>query len=138
MFVIIKKIHPSITIEDIEGYVTPVIKAEAELLKKHGVVKAIQIVEIVDKHGKPIERHGLVRVGPDNIIKQLVKALNRCTLNNSRYVVDEYFIRHWRNERRSTKSVQHSFPNNKRKIDRRRRGVKKITLFEKIHIEHHE
>ena len=133
MFVIIKKIPTSITLEHIENFVSPVIKEE--FLTKHGAIKAIQIIELLDRRGNAIERHGLVRVGPDSIVKQLIKSLNRCTMNNSRFIVDEYFNRHWRNERRATKSAQPMLANNKRKLDRRRLGLKKITVAEKLDFE---
>jgi len=135
VFVIIKKIPISITIEHIENFVSPIIKEE--FLTKHGAVKAIQIIELIDKRGNSIERHGLVRVGPDSIVKQLIKSLNRCTMNNSRFIVDEYFNRHWRNERRATKSAQPTLINNKRKLDRRRLGLKKITIAEKLDFDTH-
>jgi hypothetical protein len=58
-------------------------------------------------------------------------------MQNSRFIVDEYFNRHWRNERRAIKSAQPMLANNKRKLDRRRLDLKKITIAEKLDFDAH-
>jgi hypothetical protein len=136
VFIIIKNIAGHIEVSDIEEYVSAVIKAE--FAGKHGAIKTIQIFELIDKRGITIERHGLVRIGPDSIIKPLIKTLRHTPLHNSRYTVDEYFIRHWRNERRISKSLKPPFIQNKRSVERRRRGLDKVTISEKLYFDHSE
>ncbi|MGD0958797.1 MAG: hypothetical protein ABSB19_03225 [Methylomonas sp.] len=131
MFLIIKKIHPHIGIEDIENFVSAAIKAEFP--NKHGAIKSIQIFELVDKKGHIYERHGLVRVGPDSIVTPLIKLLNHGAIHNLRFAVDPYFTRHWHNDRRANKS--HNFnPSNKRKEERRRRDLERVVVLEKLFV----
>jgi len=58
-------------------------------------------------------------------------------MNNSRFIVDEYFNRHWRNERRANKAAQPLLTNNKRQVERRRLGLKKLLIAEKLEFDVH-
>jgi hypothetical protein len=136
VFIIIKKIDPTITIEDLENFVSPVIKAEFST--KHGALKSIQIFELVDKKGVSTEQHALFRVGPDSIVTPLIKCLTHLALHNIHYPIDQYFVRHWHNDRRSNKIHRQTHIHNKRKDERRRLGLKKEVVAEKVLVAHHE
>ncbi|NOT13081.1 MAG: hypothetical protein HOP23_14800 [Methylococcaceae bacterium] len=131
----------NITIEDLELYILPAVNGG--LFQKKGQIKALKIIQLVDKSGKPIERHCLVIVDSENVKKRLIQSLNPKHIVNTGFIgassdvkdcsVDEYFIRHWSNDRRSTRFNPSQLPDNKRIADRRRRGLSTVAQSEIKH-----
>ncbi len=139
MYVIIKNIPSNITIDELESYVFPCVKGG--VFQKRGQIKALKIIQLVDKKGQAIERHGLVIVDSDTVKKRLIKSLKPKTHMNTVFFggaedvkycsVDEYYIRHWSNDRRAAKVIPPVLPENMRIADRRRRGLSLVAQYEK-------
>lgn len=125
MFVIIKSIEKQINANDLESFIEPAIKGR--FYQKKGNIKALKIIQLVDRNGNPVERHGLVIGCSDYIIKRMIKTLNGHILGYEQAKVAEYMIRYWRNDRRSDLLTPSSFPNDKRLADRRRLGLRIVT-----------
>jgi hypothetical protein len=101
-------------------------------------LKSLQIIGLQDKKAHPVERYALIRIGPDSIVTPLIKSLTHGTLHNSRYVIDQYYVRHWHNDRRANKTQHLSYTHNKRKEERRRLDLKRTALHEKLFVTHPE
>jgi hypothetical protein len=139
MYVIIKNIPSTITIDELEGYIFPCVKGS--FYQKKGQIKALKIIQLVDKSGKTVERHGLVIVDSDSVKKRLIKSLKPKTHVNTVFFkdaddvkqcsVDEYYIRHWSNDRRAGQGDPSALPENMRIADRRRRGLSMVAQYEK-------
>jgi hypothetical protein len=138
MYVIIKNIPSTITIDELESYVSPTVKGG--LFQKKGHIKALKIIQLIDKNEKPVERHGLVIVDSDSVKKRLINSLKPKSQMNTVFLegtedvtqctVDEFFIRHWSNDRRAERSPSVS-SGNMRIADRRRRGLNMVAQYEK-------
>jgi hypothetical protein len=139
MYVIIKNIPTHISLEDLEHHILPAIKGG--LFQKNGHIIGMKIIQLVDKNEKPVERHCLVIVDSENVKKRLIKSLSPRHIVNTGFLgemsdvkdcsVDEYFIRHWSNDRRSTNFNSSKLSDNKRIADRRRRGLNTVAQFER-------
>jgi hypothetical protein len=133
VFIIVKNLPTTIDIDQLEDYVAPSLKGR--FLQKKGHLRAIKIIELLDRKRKPVERHGLLRVYPDNIKKRVIRSLKHRLILGLRYAVDEYVIRHWSNDRRlNTFFTPAMSPTkeNRRNADRRRRGLRMVTVAEKV------
>jgi len=133
MYIIIKDIPTSLTIQALEKEVLYAIKWMLFKSSKDRI-NALKIIQLVDVKGIAVERFALVRVSSDNMKKRLIKSLNgRPMLNNRPYIVDAFTLRHWGNDRR-TGNIGSAFNpvNNMRQYDRRRRGLNLVTYVEKV------
>ena len=92
------------------------------LFSKTGSIESIKIIRLVDGHGRIIERHGILRVS-QGYKKQAIKAI-RGLLPYREHLVHEYIIRHWSNDRRTNHQASKAYPNDRRKGDRRRSGLR--------------
>jgi len=138
MYVIIKNIPSTVTLDELENYVSPTVKGR--LFQKKGHIKALKIIQLVDKNEKPVERHGLVIVDSDIVKKRLINSLKPKYQMNTVFLegpddvrqcnVEEFFIRHWSNDRRG-RVLSAASSNNKRIADRRRRGLNMVAQYEK-------
>jgi hypothetical protein len=139
MYVIIKYIPAGTTLDELENYVFPPVKGS--FFQKKGQIKALKIIQLVDKTGKSIERHGLVIVNSEDIKKRVIKSLSPKSHAHKVFFdenfdvkfcsVEEYFIRHWSNDRRAGSVPQSSANDDMRIADRRRRGLHLVAQFEK-------
>ncbi len=134
MFLIIKHLDPSVTIDELEEFVVP--SVNGRFFQKKGTIKALKIIELVTKKGSSVERHGIVRVDSDSIKARLIKSLNGRSINNIKHFVDEYIFRQWSADRRSTdlpsSALMKNRTLNRRMSDRRRSGLKMIEVSQKL------
>lgn len=79
-----------------------------------------------------VERHGLVRIVPESENARVIKALNSSRKFLEKFAVAEFVVRHWNNDRRAANPSPDGHPNNRRANDRRRLGLRMITLSEKL------
>ncbi len=126
MFIVVKNLHTSVTVDDLEDFVKPVLKGR--LFQKAADIRSVKIVVLVDKHNNFVERHGLITISPDSEKARLIKALNSRYLGQQKYAVAEYVIRHWSNDRRTRGAVANAYPQNQRNNDRRRSGLRTLTM----------
>lgn len=130
MYVIIKNLLPSISIDDLEEFVIPA--AKGRFFQKKGTIKSLKIIELVcAKTGVSVERHGLVIVDSDSIKKRLIKSLNGQSIGNVKHSVGEYVIRHWSIDSRSGDLPFKRPTLDRRKSDRRRSGLNMIAVSQK-------
>ena len=120
VFVIIKNLKKSIKIEDLHRFVQPAMKRG--LFSKSGNIESIKIIRLVDGRGRIIERHGILRVS-QGYKKHAIKAI-KSLHPDKEHLIHEYVIRHWSNDRRTNHQVSLNYPNDRRKGDRRRSGLR--------------
>jgi len=130
MYVIIKNLLPSVSIDDLEEFVIPA--AKGRFFQRKGAIKSLKIIELVcAKSGVSVERHGLVIVDSDAIKKRLIKSLNGQSISNVKQSVGEYVIRHWSVDSRSSGLPFKRPTLDRRKSDRRRSGLNMIAVSQK-------
>ncbi len=138
MYVIIKHIPRAMIIDDLEALVLPVLKSG--FLRKQGHLKAIKLIQRVDKNNKPIESHALIRVCSTSVQKRLIKSINNSPFkqlmvhiddsdNGQNLSASEFFVRSYGNDRRSALCLA----TEKRKQDRRRLDLVMRPLSEKLY-----
>lgn len=132
MHIIIKDIPRSLTIQALEKEVLDSIKWRLFQTKK-SQINALKIIQLIDVKGIAVEHFALVRVSTDNMKIRLLKSLNGKPMVNGRpFILSEYIIRHWSNDRRTNNaSAVVNIENDKRQYDRRRRGLNLVTFSEK-------
>ncbi|QPK64688.1 hypothetical protein IVG45_06980 [Methylomonas sp. LL1] len=133
MLIIVKNISPTIAVDQLEQYVLSALKGR--FWQIDGQLKAVKIIEIINRKRKPVERYGLLRVDPDDIKERVIKALKKRSISGLHFSVDEYVIRLWSNDRRHNASNIPAMPttqSNRRIADRRRRGLSLVTVAEKV------
>lgn len=123
MFIIVKHIHASVAIDDLEQFVRPALKGG--WWQKPAELKSIRIIGLVDLSDLLVERHVLMRITPHSEKNRVIKVLNNREIALQNYQVAEYILRHWRNNNQ---------PNNARRAgnERRRLHLKLHNLHEKL------
>jgi len=132
MYITIKHLHNRITIDDLEAFVKP--KLKGHLFQKPANLQALKIIGLMNRKGKIVERHCLLRVTPESAKQRLIKKLSSHTMHSKRFVVSTYIIRHWNNDRRVNTDAQKPHPNDMRMNDRRRLGLKLTIMNEKSYL----
>lgn len=139
MYTIIKHIPNTMTIEQLEGLAANVLAGG--LFRRKGELKAIKILQLVDKNKKPIEYHALLRVSPEFARERLIKTINSDSGKSSLQRLDpsfdvsklsaaDYVVRYYGNDKRAadTTAVEQQRQNERRRIYLRIR-----TLSEKLY-----
>lgn len=132
MYITIKHLHNRITIDDLENFVKPRLKGH--FFQKPANLHALKIIGLMNKKGKVVERHGLLRITPESATPRVIKALSSNTIHSKKFVISTYTIRHWNNDRRINAEIAENHPNNLRNNDRRRRGLKLFIMNEKSYL----
>lgn len=135
MYVIVKNLLPSTTIDEFEQFVLPA--AKHRFYEKKGIIKALKIIDLVNRKGLTIERHGLIRVNSDALEKRLIKSLNGKPMGDAKVSVNNYTIRHWSIDRRQLGdlpllSARSNLAPDRRVADRRRKDLKMVPISERI------
>lgn len=132
MYITIKHLHNRITIDDLEAFVKPQLKGH--FFQKPANLQALKIIGLMNRKGKIVERHCLLRVTPESAKPRLIKKLSAHSMHSKRFVVSTYTIRHWNNDRRVNSGSQKPHPNDMRINDRRRMGLKLTIMNEKSYL----
>jgi hypothetical protein len=132
MYITIKHLHNRITIDDLEAFVKP--KLKGHLFQKPANLQALKIIGLMNRRGKVVERHCLLRITPESAKQRVIKKLSGQSIHSKRFVVCTYTIRHWNNDRRTNTDSREEHPNNMRTNDRRRRGLKLFIMNEKSYL----
>lgn len=122
MIIILKKIPANTSDYHIEIFMAPALKGG--LFKASGHIEGISFWRYEIVQTKAIEYYALVDVEPDSVGERVIKRLNKKQLNGKYIAIQEYYVRHWSNDKRVFKSVLNSGKNNKRLSDRRRKIIK--------------
>jgi hypothetical protein len=131
MFIMIKRLSPDVTIDDLDQYIRPVLKGK--LFQRSADLQSIRIVALIDKQGQIIERHGLFRITPDKLKPRVIKSLSDKFLALEMKTVNQFVARNWHNDRRMRAIEVELLPNERRIHDRRRAGLRTYTLVEKLY-----
>jgi hypothetical protein len=130
MIIIVKNIKPGIKIDNIESFIKPAMKNR--LFFKRAEIQSIKIIKLVDKAKRTEEHHGIIRIANDPAKNVLNQLKSRAQGNGNDQLIDEYVIRQWRNDRRLMIPELLTTPKDRRKVDRRRKGLKIVTVCEKL------
>lgn len=128
MYITIKHLHNRITINDLEDFVKPRLKGF--LFQPTANLHVLKIIGLMNRKGKIVERHGLLRISPESANKRLIKNLSKDSMQSKNFAVTPYMIRHWNNDRRNSGLGISSYPNDQRIGDRRRKGLKLLIMNE--------
>jgi hypothetical protein len=104
MIVLFKNIPDNSYHNDISNLVEPVIKGS--LLSKGGHINSIEIIALQEVNTQDLEFQALASIEPDVVAQRVIKKLHGLNLRGHRVVVREYFIRNWKNDKRSEGSLQ--------------------------------
>lgn len=127
MIVLIKNIPESSYHNNISDLLEPVVKGN--LLTKKGEVSNIEIIALQEINRPDLEFQALATIQPDDVGQRVIKKLHGLYLQGRRVVVRQYFIRSWRNDKRS-QETQPLPPHiaERRKISCRRRKLKMFKI----------
>ena len=128
MIIIVKNIKPGINIDNIVSFIKPALKNQ---FFKRAEIESIKIFKLIDKTSRTVEHYGIIKITKDPDKKVLNQLKKRAKHKSNDQQVDEYIIRLSSNDRRTYTAESLTYPKNKRKIDRRRRGLKIETVAEK-------
>ncbi|MGR8930042.1 MAG: hypothetical protein ACU836_05325 [Gammaproteobacteria bacterium] len=134
MYAILKNLRDSVSIDNLEEYVTPFLNGF--FFQKHGSLRVIKIIQLYDKSGSPVERHALIRVSSEKALIRLIKGLNKQTFTDDEGFIQrvraaEFVTRQIMNDRRSYPGKLADIKHELRKGERRRLGLNIITVSEK-------
>lgn len=131
MYITIKHLHNRITIEDLEALVKP--KLKGHLFQKPANLHALKIIGLMNRNGRIVERHCLLRITPEQVASRVIKSLSSDSIHSKKLLVSTYTIRHWNNDRRATSHAIDT-ANGNRVGDRRRKGLKMLIMNEKAYL----
>jgi hypothetical protein len=122
MIVLFKNIPENSYHNDISNFVEPVVKGG--LLSKRGHVNNIEIIALQEINTESLEFQALANIEPDAVAYRVIKKLHGVFIRGRRIVVREYFLRSWKNDKRSQEQPLGSTFNERRTIPSRRRKLK--------------
>jgi len=137
MYVILRNIHESVKIDNLERYLRPFL--EGGLFRRKGELRAIIIIGLFEKSGAYVERHALIRVCSDRIRRRLIKDLNKQLYvdedgQKQKVRAAEYVVRKIMNDKRDTGFKEIMNERERRKCERRRLGLKVVHIAEKDYL----
>lgn len=126
MIVLFKNIPENTYHNDISDFVCPVIKGG--LFSKQGHIRNIEIIALQEINTESLEFQALANIEPDVVANRAIKKLHGVFLRGRRIVVREYFLRSWKNDKRSEEKPLASTFNERRRIPCRRRKLKMFKI----------
>ncbi len=128
MIVLFKNIPENSYHNDISNFIQPVIKGG--LFRPQGYVNSIEIIALQEMNDTSLEFQALANIEPDAAANRVIKNLHGLYIRGRRIVVRQYFLRNWRNDKRSEGNNQSWQHKDRRSNQCRRRKLKtyKIAL----------
>jgi hypothetical protein len=126
MIVLFKNIPENSYHNDISNFVEPVIKGG--LLSKQGHINNIEIIALQEINTESLEFQALANIEPDVVAYRVIKKLHGVFIRGRRIVVREYFLRSWKNDKRSDEQPIASTFNERRTTPCRRRKLKMFKI----------
>lgn len=124
MIVILSKIPPETTYQDIIEFIEPALKTSC--FSKKGFIEEVKILMINDSDKEIVEYHGLIRINPDSSAKKVIKLLNRKPILGKRIAVREYHYRSWHNDTRENSNNRLGKILHRRSNSRRRPNLESV------------
>jgi RNA recognition motif-containing protein len=109
---------------EIKAFIQPVINGS--LLGVKGKVARIEVIALKDRISQLIEYHALVIIEPESAAIRIIKKLNGQHFKGRTISVRKYFLRNWRNDKRSDENESVRQHNEKRVNTQRRRNMEFI------------
>jgi hypothetical protein len=130
MIVLFRNIPNDSYHNDISTFVQPAIKGG--LFKAQGSINSIEIIALRENNTESLEFQALVHIEPEIVAMRVIKKLHGLYIRGCRIMVRQYFIRSWKNDKRSEEADAIWLLKEKRKNPSRRRNLKvyKIALPE--------
>ena len=97
MIIILVRIAANTTKQDVENYMSPVLKGS--VFQKPGYIKRIKILALKDSVNNRIDYHGIVTTDSDVAGERVVKKLNRKAFKGKHIAVRKYHVRSNNNDR---------------------------------------
>ncbi len=120
MIIILERIPEKTRESEVEDFFSTVVKGK--IYQKSGKIEQIKISILNDNKKHLLVFYALVIIDSDEAAARVIKRLNRKVFNGKRISVREYYLRSWRNDRRTQK--QDGQLVSKRKGDRRLLNLK--------------
>lgn len=124
MIVILSKIPPETTYQDIIEFIEPALKTS--WFSKEGFIEEVKILMIIDSDKEIVEYHGLIRINPDSSAKKVINLLNRKPILGKRIAVREYHYRSWHNDTRENSNNRLGKILHRRSNSRRRPNLESV------------
>jgi hypothetical protein len=122
MIVLLKNIPKNSYHNDIIDIIEPVIKGK--LFRANGEINNIDIIALRESDTEELEFQALAHIEPEAAANRVIKKLHGLFIQGNRITVREYFLRSWRNDKRS-EDVEARWPlQEKRTNGCRRRQLK--------------
>jgi hypothetical protein len=99
MIVLFKNIPNDSYHNDITAMIQPVINRG--LFKTQGHINNIDIIALREKDNEPLEFQALANIEPEAAANRVIKKLHGLFIRGNRITVRQYFLRSWRNDKRS-------------------------------------
>ncbi len=123
MIVLFKNIPKDSYHNDIVNIIQPVIKGG--LFRAQGHINNIDIIALRESETEDLEFQALAHIEPEAAAIRVIKKLHGFFIQGHRIIVREYFLRSWRNDKRSGEGVEVGLQfQEKRKTPCRRRQLK--------------
>jgi len=114
---------------DLEAYIESALhKGLLASIRRTGQIIELKIQYFKNPDLNSEEAHGLVRIEPDSAAKKLILQLNRKPFLGKRINVREYYSRAWKNDPRTANAHLQTGIKERRKGERRRKGLVAIRL----------
>jgi len=126
MIIILEKISPETTIQDVRDFITPALKGS--VFQKSGHIGYIRIETVSDSVGKKDEHYAIVLVNSDMAAQRIIKKNNMQVLAENRITVRQFFVRSWRNDPRHEGAQKSEEIACMREDDRRTAAVDNVKL----------
>lgn len=121
MIVFLRNIPGDTLRSEIVDFIQPALKGG--FFKASGEIKKIELLALRDKDINLVEYHALVHIEPDAAALRVIKKLHGQRFRDKRITVREYYVRSWKNDRRSAPHQGVSYLKEKRKNSDRRRNL---------------
>jgi hypothetical protein len=129
MIVLFRNIPADSYHNDIIAFTQPAIKGG--LFRVHGDISRVDIIALKEKGSEVLEFQALARIEPDAAADRVIKKLHGLSIRGHRIAIRQYYVRNWKNDKRSEVKVEDWQLQEKRANDRRRQlKVYKIALPE--------
>ncbi len=130
MIVLFRNIPDDSYHNDITAIVQPVIKGG--FFRKQGNINSIEILALKEINTGSLEFQALAHIEPEDAANRVIKKLHGHYIRGSRVTVRQYYLRNWKNDKRSEEKDVDWQLQEKRTNPSRRRNLKvyKIALPE--------
>jgi len=104
MIIFLRNIPAKTKHSDIISFIEPAMKKR--WFQKRGEIINVRVIKLNDPRVEALEFHGVATIEPDQVGKQVIRALNRKRFLDKHIAVHQYHCRSWHNELRLEHTVR--------------------------------